>query len=250
MAPVLKLVKHAGGAPGMLTGTTISNACTGGGTVSINATVSNQNTISNGDTMTVTASNCVEDGQTMNGTMSVTFSGMSGDILNTWTFGATMDTTFTNFSVTSGADTVGINGDMKITINQTDASNNTLSISGKSLQATENHSGARVATRTLTDYTVTGSTHGTTVTGSANFGLSGNTNSLGQFSYSVKTVQPFVWTGTVMPGAGSMLVNGASSSVTVTVVDANNVRVDYSAKGDGAITQTTTLSWANFLAAN
>jgi hypothetical protein len=51
-----------------------------------------------------------------------------------------------------------------------------------------------------------------------------------------------------MPGSGSLIVNGAASSVTVTALNASSVRLDYSAKGDGVITQSTTLSWADFAA--
>ncbi|HEX9171153.1 MAG TPA: hypothetical protein VF861_00665 [Telluria sp.] len=248
VSPVLKLVKHARGAPQLLTGVTISESCSGGGTVTIDATIRNQQTISDGDTMTVTANNCVEDGSTMNGAMAITFSGMSGDILNTWTFGATMDTRFTNFSVASGSETLAVNGDMKIAINQTNSTTSSLTISGKSLQTTEQKAGTTIATRTLTDYSLTGSTLGTTITSAANFTLSGNTSTLGQFSYSVKNIQPFVSTGSAMPSSGSLIVNGAASSVTVTVAGPSGVRLDYSAKGDGVITQTTTQSWTEFLA--
>jgi hypothetical protein len=248
VSPVLKLVKHAHGAPQLLTGVTVSENCSGGGTVTIDATMRNQQMISNGDTMTLTAHNCVEDGSTMNGAMSLTFSDVSGDMMNTWTFGVTMDTRFNNFSVVSGSEMVSVNGDMKITINQTNSTTSSLAISGKSLQTTEQKAGTTVATRTLTDYSLTGSTLGATTTSSANFTLSGNSSTLGQFSYSVKTIQPFVSMGSGMPISGSLIVNGASSSVTVTVAGFTGVRLDYSAKGDGVITQTATRSWADFLA--
>jgi hypothetical protein len=52
-----------------------------------------------------------------------------------------------------------------------------------------------------------------------------------------------------MPTSGSLIVNGAGSSVTATVVS-NGVRLDYSAKGDGVVTQTSTLSWSDFLSAS
>jgi hypothetical protein len=248
VSPVLKLVKHAHASPQLLTGVTISDSCSGGGTVSIDATIRNQQTISNGDTMTVTANNCVEDGSTLNGAMTITFSDVSGDILNTWTFGATLDTRFNNFSVVSGSEAMAVNGDMKIAINQTNSTTSSLTISGKSLQTTEQKAGTTVATRTLANYSLTGSTRGTTITSAANFTLSGNSSALGQFAYSVKNVEPFVRTGGAMPSTGSLIVNGASSSVTITVAGSSGVRLDYSAKGDGAITQTTTQSWAEFLA--
>jgi hypothetical protein len=249
VSPVLNLVKRAyvPSAPQLLTGVTYSESCTGGGTVTIDANLRNNQTISNGDTMTLTAKNCVEDGETLNGAMSITFSEVSGDIVNS-TGAATMDTRFNGFSVTSGSDTAGMNGDMKIAISVTGPTSYSLTISGKSLQATEQKSGANVASFTLADYSVTASANGTTISSAANFMLSGSSNSLGQFAYSVKNIQPFVSVGTAMPGAGALIVNGAGSSVTLTAVNSSSVKVDFSAKGDGTITQTNTLSWAQFLA--
>ena len=248
VAPVLKLIKHAGSAPQLLTGVAMSLNCSGGGTVAIDATMRSQQTLSNGDTMSVSAQNCVEDGEVVNGKVSVTFSNVTGDMLNTSTFGATLDMRFTNLSIASGSEAVSVNGDMKVAINQTNAISNSLSISGQSLQATEQRSGSTVATVTLANYTMTGSTSGNTVTSVSSFAVSGNSTALGQFSYTVKNLQPFVFTGRNVPDSGSLIVNGAASSVTLTVADSNGIRLDYSAKGDGVVTQTNTLTWAAFLA--
>jgi hypothetical protein len=247
-APVLKLVKRAfgQGAP-LLTGVTVSQACSGGGSVTIDATLRNTQTISNGDTMTVKVLNCVEDGNKLNGNLSIAFSDVSGDPINTSSGAATMDTRFTDFNIVNGSETATVNGDMKIAFRLAGAASTSVTISGKSLQTTAQTAGG-AANLTLSDYTLTGSTNGTTTTIAANFTLSGNASGLGQFAYTVKNLQPFVSVGTAMPGSGSLIVNGAASSVTVTAVNASSVRLDYSAKGDGVITQTTTLSWAEFIA--
>lgn len=247
---VLALIKQAGSAPQLLTGVAASVACSGGGTVSVDVTLHNQQVLSNGDSMTISAQNCVENGSTLNGTMSATFSNLSGDILNTSTFGATLDTRFSNLSVTTGSDTVAINGDMKIAISQTNATTNSVSISGQSLQATEQRYGTTVSTVTLTNYAMSGSTNGLVSKSAATFTVSGNSTGLGQFSYSVKNIQPFVNTGRSVPDSGSMIVYGNASSVTLTVVDNFNVRLDYSARGDGAITQSNTMSWLTFRTLN
>ena len=251
VSPVLGLVKQAYGNNGasLLAGVTISDSCTGGGTVTIDATLHNQNTLSNGDTLTITAFNCTEDGSTMNGKLSITVSGVSGDVINSTTGAVTLDTRFNNFSVATGSTADTLNGDMKIGMTATSSVDATVTISGASLLATEQRSGATVATRTLTAYSVNGSVHGSTVSVAADFSVSGNANGLGQFTYTVHNLQPFVTTTAGMPTSGSLIVNGAGSSVTATVV-ANGVRVDYSAKGDGVITQTSTLSWSDFLSAS
>jgi hypothetical protein len=250
VSPVLKLVKRAvgqGSAP-LLTGVTTSQACSGGGSISVDANLHNAQTVSNGDSMTVTASNCVEDGTNLNGTVTIAFSAVSGDLVNGSTGAATLATSFTGFSIVSGSETATINGDMKIAISLASATSSAVTISGTSLQATEQKAGATVANLTLSDYSLSGSTNGTTTTSAASFTLSGNANGLGQFAYTVKNIQPFVTVGTVMPGSGSLIVNGAASSVTLTALNASSVRLDYSAKGDGTITQSTTLSWSEFVA--
>lgn len=255
VSPVLKLVRQAYARDGqplltaLLTGVTITEACSGGGSIAIDATVRSQDTVSNGDTLKITGNNCVEDGDTINGTLSATFSNISGDMLNSSTWTATLDTSFTNFSLRNGNETLGINGDMKVAVNQTNATSNSVTISGRSLQTTEQQSGLTLATRTLTEYAMTGTTRGTTVTSTASFTMSGSTNALGQFSYTVKNLQPFVTNGTGIPGAGSLIVNGAASSVTLTVLSTTSVRLDYSAKGDGVVTQTNNLGWIEFLMA-
>jgi hypothetical protein len=250
VSPVLKLVKRAVGQGGvqLLTGVTTSEACSGGGTVTIDATLRNAQTISNGDTMTLIANNCIEDGNNLNGSVTIAFSNVSGDLVNSWTGAATMDTRFTGFSIASGSETATVNGDMKIAFSAAGASISSITLSGKSLQTTEQKAGAAVANLTLSDYSLTGSSDGISTTSAANFTLSGNVNGLGQFAYMVKSIQPFVSVGTAMPGSGSLIVNGAASSVTVTAVSSSSVRLDYSAKGDGTITQSTTLSWSEFIA--
>jgi len=251
VSPVLGLVKQAyerNGA-GLMTGVTISDSCAGGGTVTIDATLHNQNTLSDGDTLTMTAFNCTEDGSTMNGKLSISVSGVSGDVINSTTGAVTLDARFNDFSIATGSTADTLNGDMKISLTATSGVDATFAISGASLLATEQRSGATVATRTLTAYSVNGNVHGSTVSTAASFSVAGNANGLGQFSYTVKSLQPFVTTTTGVPTAGSLIVNGAGSSVTATVV-ANGVRVDYSAKGDGVVTQTSTPSWSDFLSAS
>jgi hypothetical protein len=250
IAPALDLVKRAynRGAPTLLTGVAVTESCSGGGTLSINGTLKNQNILSNGDTFTISATNCAEGGIVMNGAFAVTLSGISGVAFGATPWTATMDAQFTTFRVTSGSETVGASGDMKIAINQSSAIANSVSISGKSFQASESTGGGAATTVTLNDYSVSATTQGATSTAAANYTLSGNSTALGQFAYSVRNIQPFVSVNGGTPTAGSFIVNGAASSVTMTVVAGGNVRLEYSAKGDGVITQTSTVSWTTFLA--
>ncbi|TQK05371.1 hypothetical protein [Herbaspirillum sp. SJZ107] len=249
VAPLLKLVKRAYGGQQLLTGVTQTQTqqCPGGGSLTIDATISNANNVSNGDILKVTANNCVDGTDTLSGAFTVNFSGVTGDI-NTPVFGVTMDSTFTNFSIVSGTDKVGVNGDMKVVLNQTSANNNTIVLSGNSLQTTEQQGSAAVVNRTVTAYTVKGKTENGVESSGANFGLSGTSPKLGTFSYTVKSLADFVFSSptAVVPSSGSLIVTGNASSVTATVVP-NGVRVDFSASGNGTITNTETVAWAAFL---
>lgn len=249
VAPALGLINLAYHRSGLklLTGISVTESCSGGGTVAINGTVKNQNFASNGDSLTFTTTNCVESGLLMNGGFTLTFSDISGVAFGAAPWGATIDARFDAFRVVTGSETVAANGDMKIAIAQTSATASSVSITGKSFQASETI-GANVSNLTLTDFSVTGTGQGATLTSAANYNLSGNTPALGQFAYSVRNITPFVSVAGGVPTTGSFIVNGAASSVTMTVVAGGNVRLDYSAKGDGVITQTSTVSWASFLA--
>lgn len=251
VTPTLNLVKraYARSAGQVLAGITISEPCSGGGSLTIEANLRNQQTVSNGDTMVIVANRCIEDGDIASGTMRATFSDISGDVLNSWVWSATLDTRYDNFSVTSGNESATVNGDMKIAVNQTSSTSSSVTVSGRSLQTTEQRSGTTIATRTLSDFSMTGSTRGLTITSAANFTMSGNTSALGQFSYTVRNVQPFVSFGGSLPNSGALIVNGASTAVTLTVAGTNSVRLDLSDKASGAITQTNTLSWTELLLA-
>jgi len=246
VAPLLQLVKHAYGRQQLLTGVTVNETdpCTGGGNLVINGTVNNPDNVSNGDTLTITANSCVENGQTLSGGFSVKFSGVSGNI-NTAVFGVTMDSTFNSFNITSGTDKIGVNGDMKVVLNQTSASASNIALSGNSLKTTEQQGSATAVERTVTAYTVTGSTVNGVNSSAANFGLSGTSPKLGTFSYTVQNKQPFVFStsSAVVPSSGSLIVNGNASSVTATVV-ATGVQVDLTAGGS---TQSNTVAWDAFL---
>lgn len=260
VAPLLKLVNLAYSGQHLLTGVTVSKTdnCSGGGTLVTTGTVSNPDTFSNGDTLTITANSCIQGTQTVSGALKINFSGVTGDVSKR-IFGVTMDSTFTDFNIVSGTNKVGVNGDMKIVLNQTTAptvttsgntipGNNTIALSGNSLKTTEQQGSAAAVERNITAYTVTGKTENGVSSSAANFGLSGTSPKLGTFSYTVKSLADFVFSSptATVPSSGSLIVTGNASSVTATAVS-NGVRVDFSASGNGTITNTETVAWAAFL---
>ena len=253
VTPALALLKrsYASGVPVLLTGvstTSSTQACSGGGSITVSGTIAGTGGPSNGDKITVVASNCVEDGAAISGTMAMTFSNVSGNVFGSGAGAATIDLTFTDFSVAEGTTSATVTGDMKLAMSQTATGSINLGISGISLQSIERKAGVKVSDFRLSNYTATVAGSGTTFSVSTNYALAGTFGSLGQLNVTVSTLQPFVVGASGIPSAGSMIINGAASSVMATVVPGNKVRLDYSAKGDGVITQTNTIDWTTFVA--
>jgi hypothetical protein len=246
----LALVKRAVGnsSLNLMTGIATTSNCSGGGTMSISGSMLDGVAVRNGDVLTVTSHNCIESGSTTNGSIDVTFSAITGEVFSSSPWSATMALRFNGLDDTSVGETIGVNGDMKIVANQTSQTSGSYAASGASLQLSRTVSGIRLNQLTLSEYAAIENISGNTISDSANFTLSGSSAALGTFSYSVRSVQPFVRIGDATPASGASIVNGASSSVTITAVDASKVRLDYSAMGDGVITQSTNLDWTSFLA--
>lgn len=252
VAPALALLKrsYAGNAPVLLTGVTTSStqACAGGGNITVSGTITGTNGPANGDKINLVATNCVENGTAINGSLAMTFSNVSGNVFGSGAGAATMDLAFTDFSVAEGTTSAAVTGDMKLVMSQTATGNVNLVISGASLQSIERKAGVKVSDFRLSNYTATVTGSGSTFSVSTNYALTGTFGSLGQLNVTVNTLQAFVVGTSGIPSAGSVIVNGAASSVTATVVPGNKVRLDYSAKGDGVITQTSTIDWTTFVA--
>jgi hypothetical protein len=248
VAPVFDLVAHAysqDGA-GLLTGAVNTYSCTGGGWMEVNATQHDPRTPTIGDTWTFTGHNCVANSITENGSISMKVTDASGNVFQSTSGTMTLDIVFNNFSTQKDVMLTTASGDMKLSVNETDLTNSTFAISGAQMLETVQQSGATLSTRTLSSYSASGSRQGSQVTASANFSLSGQSNRLGQFTYTVKNVQPFVTTSGSLPTSGALIVTGAASSVTATVT-ATGIRLDHSDNANGTITSTSTRTWDEFL---
>jgi len=248
ITPVLDLTKrvYTARTSNMLAGVTFTQACTDGGSIRVDASLHSQNTFSNGDTIVLWVDSCIENGEYLNGRLSMKVSGVSGDVLGSNTGSVTLAASFDSFAVNStvGRMSAWVTGDMNIALTANNATSASLAISGSSLQLEVLPHGAPAAKFTLADYTVTGSTNGSTVTSAASFKVSGSSSTLGVFNYTVKNLTPFVYHGAPTPDAGALTVTGAGSSVTVSATGGANVRLDYN---DGATVQTKTMSWSELL---
>ena len=248
IAPVFDLLKRAYSQQdaSLLTGVTRNYSCREGGSMAVDATQHDPLAPTAGDTWKFTSTNCGASGTIQNGTISVKVTDAAGNLFQSASGAVTLDIVFGNYSSLQGTITTVADGGMKVSVTRTGLSSSTFTTTGTLLQETIQQSGSTVATRTLSAFSVTGSKDGSLLTSSANFSLSGHSNRLGQFAYTVKTVTPFITTATVTPTSGALVVSGAGSSVTMTV-SPDSVRLDHSDNASGTITSTVTRTWNDFL---
>ncbi|EDZ97977.1 hypothetical protein BH160DRAFT_6728 [Burkholderia sp. H160] len=229
----------------LVTGVTASTTatCTSGGTISVSVTESVSGTVSNGDSMVITAINCAENGEVMNGQITYGFSNLSGTIGSSTAWGATLTLNYANMTLQSGGVTIGANGDMSLSYNQSSSQVATAVVSGSSLQMDLTESNGTVISRKLTAYNFNSSINGSSNTYSSNFTLTGSSPALGNVSFTVKTTTPFNAIGTANPSVGSMTVTAADgSSATLTAIDSTNVKIDIVSNG---VDQTINTTWAD-----
>jgi hypothetical protein len=229
------------------TGVTVtrSAACAGGGfaTVTVNASGSTQ--VQSGDSLTISASNCYEDGELINGRVDFVFTSVNGAIGSTSAWSAGMNMAFYGFSVQSYGATVQANGNINLSYAQNGYGSYASQLSGTSFSVDMARSDGSVLKRTLSNYKLASSMQAGVSTFSGDFTLTGSSPKLGAVSFTVKTISPFKSTAASRnPYTGSLIITGASgSSATVTAVDNANVRVVLDKNGDGVADDTFNNSW-------
>lgn len=249
-AALQQVYKGAALAPAgnLVTGVTINRGplnCSGGGTISVSLTAAVSGTVSNDDSMSISATNCVENGAKLNGGFSLTFSNMTGTFGTYSAWGATMAFKFSKFSVEENNEISGLNGDLALAFVQHAYQDVTFTASGTSLQSTLVRNAATIVNQTLTAFNDSGTIKSTAHTFNTNFTFTNNLATTGTTSYLVKTINTFARTGTSYPYTGKMTITAADKSIaTVTALDSTNVRIELDNGGDGTIDQTINTTWA------
>lgn len=238
-------------APGLVAGVTVNEtvACTHGGSAVVTINVANTAQLSPGDSLAISANNCQMDTAKLNGGFTVTFNSISGTPSPAGAWNASLTVNYTGFTSISGADTVSASGDMSMQITQISAQDMSISASGNTLAIGVNSHGSS-AEATLSNYSYAGAFKSGVTTFSANYALSGNLPKLGNVAYTVKTSTEFKkQAGLAFPSQGVMTVTAADhSTVTLTVIDGNNVSVGLDKNGDGVTDETVATTWTALIA--
>lgn len=237
--------------PALATAATIDTTepCTFGGTARLTGTVANPNVLSAGDTITVSATNCVENvggvTSTMNGSMTIGIA--SGTIGSTLPLHVVMNLTLNNLTIASGGVTTAGTGDIRLDLTVNSSVSESMVASGTSLSNSVTSAGV-TRTTTLKNYSQTVTLNGTTATSALSATVQSNSTRLGTTggSYTVTTTTPVVWnTATHAVTAGAIKVVGASGSQLIATVGASNtVTIQLDANGDNTYEKSITSSIA------
>jgi hypothetical protein len=247
----LLMLVTAGG-PTTVTGAVVPIACAGGGTMHTDATVQVAGKFSKDDSFIISMVDCrsTVDGPVINGNMTLTFNELGGTISASGAWNATIAYKLDDASVTVGDAVDVFNGSMILEVNQPDQGNRTTRITGASLRETQkmNILGDTKTSVTLSDkmikaFEANGIVAGAKSTWTVNYGLDVSFDFVKRLELTVKTLQPLVFAGGTYPVSGSIVVTGVNSSVTITALDGDTVRLDLSAHGDGKITASKTMTW-------
>ena len=249
----LKLARMAAGkAPSLATGVAVNetDACTYGGTITITGNIASDTSVSAGDTISISASNCAEvignstSVTTLNGAMAITVT--AGTISDSAVYpqNITMALTATSLS-TSTLGVVDVSdGDMTIALQQISATAANATISGNSLTNTWTH-GSVTRSVALKNYKIAQGTNGTTVRSDVTATVVTTNPRVGSNQvYTVTTPTPIVRDLAIV-ASGSLKVTGASSSLLLTVTTPNNFTLQVDANGDGTYESSSTVTMAD-----
>lgn len=213
--------------------------CTGGGSVTISATTStvinSTADLSAGDSLSLTANNCVEATETTNGSVTFTF------VTDPNLAGAEISLVANNFQITDSTGTFTIHGDISLAMDSDlftfDPSNSTVTISGNSLFFIEAGGDAIK----LSSYTITVAT------------TAGVYNIIGSLTVDSTIVGGrLTITMTAVGGSnldphptfGTITVVGANSDTLTITIGATDVSWELDLLGDGSVDATGTTLWS------
>lgn len=239
------------GRTALVTGVTSTDtlACTGGGSISVQTTDNNGNgNIDAGDAAVLTARSCVEEGATINGVLSLSFSAVSGN-LNADVYSATVSVSLQELRASTQAGNAAGTGQFTLAVSSNgtttsvDLSVPNLSISGSF--------GGTADTVTMQDYRMTSSaalSGGRQRVSTTVSGVVGST-ALAGGTVNLATAVPLVqFEGDLYPSSGQITATGAANSrLRLTAQSTTTVRLELDANGDGAYETSVDRSWASLV---
>lgn len=214
--------------------------CSGGGTVNVDGTLQKA-----GDSVTLTFSNCAEDGTTLNGSLRFTLVSFNdtGTVF-------TVDAALTNLRATTGNVVERLDGSMRMTLDDSSPTQSVITLTTPFIATERVVAGDVRASRSLRALNMQEVLEDAgSVTTTSNFVASGIFPELGEVSFQVQTVQAlFTPAQEVHPTSGVLRVTGANNTSALLTIGPDTVEIDVDNNGDGTVDTTLVLPWDEILA--
>jgi hypothetical protein len=239
-----KLLAKAQGSGTLVTGVAAQQACSLGGTLTVDGSSSGSAVLSAGFWAEMIASNCTEgDGVNnvvMNGRIKMSIVSGSYDPASTvYPKSFTMRIETTNFTVSGGGESEKFNGDLTVAFTETSEFAGSLAMSANSLTS-------EIGSHTvfMSNYSLSVQEDGSSSTMTITASVQTNNSRLGSspVSYSITTVTPLTVSSTGVVTAGSIKVTGAGSTLLLTVTDSDTFSLQVDTNGDGSYDDTSTVT--------
>lgn len=211
--------------------TNVAQPCSGGGAVDV---------IDNGTSGSITFTNCVENGTTINGII------LASNIVDTPPTQQSVTLVFQGFSISDFTGYLAIQGDISMSVAVDGAGVQTQTLSGSSFASQFNNEAFQLTNYNLTAVVDPGA--GTT-TETSTFTYA--STSMGG-SVTVQTVMPFVTNvGDLYPSSGQVVATGSNGSkCRLTALDNVNVLLEVDADGVGGYETMINTTWAALASAS
>ena len=230
--------------------------CNSGGTMEVDATLQQADRVSRGDRIALSLSACQLTSNTLpaSGKAVFSFSQMDGAVSGDKPWHAAVDVQLQELTVALSRNAVVGNGTMSVEIRQASEGHRIVSVrSARLSEKVRSGSAARIqfapAARTYRDYRAVGTNAGTSSAWNLNYDLTTRNGYFYTSEFVVSTLQAMVFSGGSYPVSGEVKVTGKNSSLTLTALEGDMVRLDFSEHGDDVITETTRLPSGKLLAA-
>lgn len=217
--------------------------CGGSGTTSFSAEIANPGTLTAGDSLSFTFSECDQgDGVRLNGGFSFAITALQGDVA-AGMLRLTITVTLADLSFFAGGESTTMTGDLSLTIDTlTNASMPSITVAANSLSVT-----STAGSVSLTDYSLALSTD--PLLGTSTLAVEGVVTASafdGRVEISTTTALAFDATGN--PVDGEIVIEGANgATITIDVVSPDEVDLLIDLDGNGTIDEVIPTTWSDLL---
>ena len=247
-----KLSRWFSNAPAQAVGAVQSQteACSGGGTLTISENDANGNLKPDaGDSVTLTALNCVFEGQSLNGQLALTVNSITGEP-GYFPYSLSVSLRFTDLAAKSSTVRSVGNGNLVLDLSARGANDQSLALSTSSFAVATTYNNASYS-KALTDYKTSIVVRPAGTGAISTTAVSGTLSSTAFESKSIDITTPvsFVRAGTqAYPASGQFIITGAAGGkVRITATSATTLIIDLDADGNGSYELSTSKRWSEML---